>query len=108
MKRVVCGVLLLTVALAVSSFALEGKVNVLLGNPAQIAGQQLPKGEYKVAYTGDGDNAQVTLTSADKKIVVKTTAKLVDGPKMARNAIVTANGSIIEILLAGKTQSLKF
>ncbi len=99
---------MLTLALAVSSFALEGKVNVSLSRPAQIAGQQLPQGEYKVVFTGAGNDAQVTLTSADRKTVVKATAKVVEGAKAQNTAIVTDNGILKEILLGGKTQSLVF
>ncbi len=108
MKRIVCGVVLLTLILAVSSFALEGKVSVSLSTPAQLAGQQLPKGEYKVVFTGTENDVQVTLTSADRKTVVKTTAKIVDGPKVLHTAIVTDSGSVKEILLAGKTKFLRF
>ncbi len=108
MKRIVCGVVLLTLILAVSSFALEGKVNILLGGSSQLAGQQLPRGEYKVVFTGDGKDVQVTLTSADGKTVVKAAAKLVDGARARKTAVVTDNGAIIEILLGGKTQSLVF
>lgn len=108
MKRIVCGVVLLVMAIAVSSFALEGKVSIVLNQPAQLAGQQLPQGEYKVSFTGTGNEAKVTLTSADKKTVATANAKVVEGAKANRTAVVVGDGSLKEIILRDKTQSLVF
>ncbi len=109
MKRFVCGVLILTFILSVGAFALEGKASIKVLSPVQIAGKQVATGDYKLSYTGSGNDVQVTLTSADKKTVVTANAKLVSGAKGNSNAIVASTDGIVkEIRLAGKSEVLVF
>ncbi len=109
MKRLVCSVLLLTLLFSLSAFALEGKANIRISNPAQFGGKQLPAGDYKLAFTTTGKDAQVTITSADKKTTVTSSATLVEGPKASRDAVVIDDtGAVKEIWMAGKTQRLTF
>lgn len=109
MKRLVCGVLVLTFVLSVGAFALDGKASIKVLTPVQLAGKQVAIGDYKLSYTGTGNDVQVTLTSADKKTVVTATAKLGSGTKGNSNAIVASTDGIVkEIRLAGKSEVLVF
>jgi hypothetical protein len=109
MKKLVCYVLLITLMFSLSAFAATGTAKIELGTPALVAGKQLPQGEYKVTWTGEGKDVQVTLTSADKRTTVTAPAKIVEGAKARTNQVVrNGDGALKEIWFGGRTQSLAF
>jgi hypothetical protein len=109
MKRIVCCVLLVIFAFSFSAFAMTGSGKVHFGNTTLVAGKQLPQGDYKVTWSGDGKDVQVTLTSEDKRTAVTAPAKIVEGPKAQTTQVVREdNGKLIEIRFGGKTQGLAF
>ena len=61
MKRF-SSLLILSTVLAVSAFAADGgSGKITLDNAVKVGSTELPAGNYKVTWTGSGDNAQVTL-----------------------------------------------
>ena len=81
MKRF-SSLLILSTLLAVAAFAANGgSGKVSLDSAVKVGSTELPAGDYKVTWTGSGDNAQVTLKQG--KISATTTAKIVE---VRRNA----------------------
>jgi len=79
--------------MGVAAFAGEnGSGKIHLDSAVKVGSVELPAGEYKVTWTGSGDNTQVTLKQG--KITATTTARLVDEQRR-NDAIVTKsdNGS---------------
>jgi len=61
MKRLSSLLILLTM-ISIAAFAAEGgSGKVSLDSAVKVGSTELPAGEYKVTWTGSGDNAQVTL-----------------------------------------------
>ncbi len=98
MKRF-AGIASVLVLLAVPMFGSSKKPqNVIIPEKVQIGSTQLPAGDYKLAWTGDGPTVQATLSTKDGKTVVAFTAK----------ATQTKNGDIgIDVNTDGGVSSLK-
>ena len=76
MKRF-SSLLILSTLLAVGAFAAnEGSGRVTLDSAVKVGSTELPAGNYKVTWTGSGENAQVTLKQG--KTSATTTAKVVE------------------------------
>jgi hypothetical protein len=109
MKTLVCCVLLITFMFSLNAFAATGSAKIELGATTLVAGKQLPQGFYKVTWSGEGNDVQVTLSSLDKRITVTTPAKIVEGSKPRTNMIVrNEDGTLKAIAFGGKAQSLAF
>jgi hypothetical protein len=109
MKKLICCVLFIIFMFSLSAFAVTGSAKVELGAPTLVAGKQLPQGNYKLTWTGEGKDVQVTITSADKLTMVTAPAKIIEGPKAHTNQVVrNGDGSLKEIWFDGKTQALSF
>jgi hypothetical protein len=109
MKKLVGCVVVMTLLFSLSAFAATGSGKIELGVPTLVAGKELPKGEYKLTWAGEGKDVQVTLTSADKRTTVTAPAKIVEGAKARMNQVVrNGDGSLKEIWFGGKAQSLAF
>jgi len=88
MKRF-SSLLILSTSLAVTVFAAEeGSGKVTLGRSVKAGSTELPAGDYKVTWTGSGDNAQVTLKQGNT--IATTTAQVV-AARHANDAIATKN-----------------
>ena len=75
MKRF-SSLLILSTLLAVGAFAADGgRGKVRLDSAVKVGATELPAGDYKVTWTGSGDNAQVTLKQG--KTSATTTAQIV-------------------------------
>lgn len=75
MKRFV-GYAAVLALLSAPAFAAKNSETINIAEPVTVGTTQLPAADYKVTWTGNGSNAQVTL--AHGKSVVTLPAKLVD------------------------------
>jgi hypothetical protein len=76
MKRF-SSLLILSTMFSLMAFAADGgSGKVLLNSAVKVGSTELPAGEYKVTWTGSGDNAQVTLKQG--KTTATTTAQVVE------------------------------
>jgi hypothetical protein len=88
MKRF-SSLLILSTLLAVSAFAADGgSGKVSLASSVKVGSTELPAGDYKVTWTGSGDNAQVTLKQG--KTTATTTAQVVE-VRHNNDAVATKN-----------------
>jgi hypothetical protein len=76
MKRFVSSIILLTMVSAAAFAADGGSGKIRLDSTVRVGSTELPAGDYKVTWTGTGDNTQVTLTQGKTKAT--TSAQLVD------------------------------
>lgn len=109
MKKIVGLVLVSLFVLSIAAFADTGSAKVVFGAPTLLSGKQMPAGDYKVTWTGEGNEVQVTITSADKKISTTVPAKVIEGPKAFANLVIrNGDGSLKELWFNGKTKALAF
>lgn len=110
MKKLICVVLMAVFSLSAFAVATAGKASVTLSSPAQLAGKQLAPGNYKLTWTGEGNEVKVTIVNSFKQEVVTAAAKLVDRPQTAPdNAVIKGDdGSIKQVLFSGKKMSIVF
>jgi len=88
MKRF-SSLLILSTLLAVTAFAANGgSGKITFDSAVKVGSTELPAGDYKVTWTGSGDNAQVTLKQG--KTSTTTTAQVVEVRHTA-DAISTKN-----------------
>lgn len=108
MKKIVCCVMLIGM-FALSAFAASGTAKLKLMSPGLIAGKQLTAGDYKMTWTGEGNDVQVTIVSG-KNTVLTAPAKLIEMANTpANDAVVkTADGSITQVRFGGKKAALSF
>jgi hypothetical protein len=80
--------------MAVAAFAADsGSGKIHLDSAVKVGSDQLPAGDYKVSWTGTGDNAQVTLTQG--KVKATTSARVVaERRKSDAVGTKTDNGSL--------------
>jgi len=71
------GFALILASLSVPSFAAKNSQNITLTDAVKVGTTQLPAGDYKVTWTGAGQNVQVTIADRGKNTVT-VPAKLVD------------------------------
>jgi uncharacterized protein YcnI len=69
----------------------KDSANVDLNQPVEVAGAQLPSGQYKVTWEGTGPNITVNFTK-DKKTIASAPAKLV-GNSMDEQAVETTTAA---------------
>ncbi len=94
MKRIFAYALILG-SLAVPAFAAKDSQSLTLTTPVTVGSKVLPAGNYKVSWTGAGQNVQVTIAQNGKS-AVSVTAKMVDADN-GHVAIVTSsvNGATV-------------
>jgi hypothetical protein len=68
MKRFAGLIILLTIVAAGAVAADGGSGKVRFDSAVKVGSTELPAGEYKVTWTGTGDNTQVTLTQGKTKV----------------------------------------
>ena len=81
MKRISVLLILLTTISLTAFAANAGSGKVSFDSPVKVGSTELPAGDYKVTWTGSGDNAQVTLKQG--KTSATTAARIVE---VRRNA----------------------
>lgn len=110
MKKLICVVLVALFSLSAFAAGTAGKASMSLTAPAQLAGKQLAPGNYKLQWTGEGNEVKVTVLNSNKKEVVTASAKLVDRPQAASDDAVVKgeDGSIKQVWFGGKKMSLVF
>ena len=82
--------------MAVAAFAADsGTGKIHLASAVNVGSNKLPAGDYKVSWTGNADNAQVTLTQG--KVSATTSAKVVDA-RHRSDAVVTKSDNGAQIL----------
>jgi len=101
-------VIVAAVLLATSAFA----SSITVSQPMTLNGKQIAPGQYKVVYTGTGQDVQVNLLKG-KNTVASAPAKIEERENKARfDAVVTddngGNHEIKQIMLGGKKQVLVF
>ena len=104
-------VLALAVLVATSAFAGSNKGTLHLSEAAQVNGQSVPAGEYQLRWEGTGSNVEVSFMQG-KKVVTKTTAKVVELKSAFGNdaAVVdrsSATPAVTEVRFAGKKYALE-
>ena len=98
------------VLLASSAFA-ANKASFRLMQPADVAGKQLPAGNYNVQWDGSGNSVQVNITQG-KKQVASTTASVVQMQTKASDDSALINTkpdgsrSLAQLRFRGKTFAL--
>jgi hypothetical protein len=103
-------VLGLALLLATIAFA-SNKGSLQLSEPVNVAGKQLPAGDYSVKWEGNGPNVELSILKG-KAVVTKAPARLVDLSRTAgTDAAVTkvnsdGSKSLAEIRFSGKKQAL--
>ena len=76
MKRIASLMILLTMISAAAFAADSGSGKIRLDSAVKVGSTELPAGDYKVTWSGSGDNTQVTLTQGKTKATA--TAQLVE------------------------------
>jgi hypothetical protein len=100
----------LTLLLAASAFA-SSKGSLQLSEPVNVAGKQLPAGDYSLRWEGNGPNVELSILKG-KAVVTKAPARLVDLSRSpSSDAAVTkinsdGSRSLSEIRFSGKKQAL--
>jgi hypothetical protein len=105
MKYMMC-VLIAIIALSMSAFAVTGSMNLI--SAGKLNGTQLNPGSYKVSWTGEGSNVQVSIQGKGVKMTVPAT--VVTTPKKSDRDMVlkNADGTVQEVHFGGKNIVLKF
>lgn len=101
--------LILTMVLSVAAVAANNtNGNMSLISAGKLNGTQLTSGSYKVSWTGEGNNVQVTIKG--KGVNVTAPAAVVTSEKSADHdaVIKSADGTIQEVQFGGKKTVLKF
>jgi hypothetical protein len=75
MGRIASLMILLTMVTAAAFAADSGSGRIRLDSAVKVGSTELPAGEYKVTWTGTGDNAQVTLTQGKSKATATAQVK---------------------------------
>ena len=88
-KHLLLAAIVLTPVLAFAKT--KDSANVDLNQPVEVAGAQLPSGQYKVTWEGNGPNVTVNFTK-DKKTIATAPAKLV-GNSINEQAVETATAA---------------
>ena len=109
MSKAKIGVVAAFLLLAFSvAFAASNSTSINLGTAATVAGQKLAPGEYKVSWTGDGDNAKVTFKSGGTSITAPAKITKADFPAASTSFVTTQSGELTQIRPGGKSTNLTF
>jgi hypothetical protein len=95
MKRFL-GFALLIASLSAPAFAAKNSQDITFTDAVRIGSTQLPAGNYKVSWTANGSNAQVSIAERGKTVVT-IPAKLVDA-KNGHVALLTNTVGGVEVL----------
>jgi hypothetical protein len=95
MKRIF-GFALILASLSVPALAAKNSQTVTFGDPVKVGSTQLPAGDYKVSWTGNGSSVQVTIADKSKNAVT-VPAKLVDA-KNGHVAVLTNTVGGVSVL----------
>jgi len=103
-------VLALALLATTGAFAAGSSGPLHLSEAAQISGQSLPAGDYKVSWEGTGSNVELSVMQG-KKVVAKVPAKLLESKDASPydSAVVDRGAkpaTVKEIRFAGKKYSL--
>jgi len=90
------GFALLVASLSVPAFAAKNSQNVTFTDAIRVGSTQLPAGDYKVTWTANGSNAQVTIAEKGRASVT-VPAKLIDA-KNGHVAVLTNSVGGVEVL----------
>ena len=93
----------------VTAFAFAANsIHVQISAPIQLNGTELGPGDYKVAWTAEGEKATVILSSGKTKVTAD--AKVVENAHpMTQNAVVRDdNNQLKRVLIGGKKTALVF
>jgi hypothetical protein len=90
------GFALLVASLSVPAFAAKNSQNVTFTDAIRVGSTQLPAGDYKVTWTANGSNAQVTIAEKGRASVT-VPAKLIDA-KNGHVAVLTNTVGGVEVL----------
>ena len=90
------GFALLVASLSVPAFAAKNSQNVTFTDAIRVGSTQLPAGDYKVTWTANGSNAQVTIAEKGRASVT-VPAKLIDA-KNGHVAVLTNSAGGVEVL----------
>jgi hypothetical protein len=107
MKRFLSLLTVLSMVTIAAIAADAGSGSVKLDSTVKVGSQELPAGNYKVTWTGSGDNAQVTFKQG--KTSVTAPAQVVDA-KHAKDAYATKseNGARVLTEIQLRDKSLVF
>ena len=101
----------MAVLLATSAFAgSSNKGNLHLSEAAQVNGQSVPAGDYKLQWEGTGSDVEVSFMQG-KKVVTKSPARVIElkGASSSDAAVVdksSATPAVTEVRFAGKKYAL--
>ena len=88
MKRFL-SLFILSMAVALTAFAADASKSVHFDSAVKVGSTELPAGDYKVTWSGSGDNAQVTFKQG-KNVATTTTAQVLE-VRHTNNAVATRN-----------------
>ena len=94
MKKSIGSLILVTI-FSIAAFAGANSGTIKLTDTVKVGATELPAGDYKVTWTGTGDNAQVTLKQG--KYEASTTAQVVD-QKRPQDAVATKSENGARVL----------
>jgi len=90
------GFALLVASLSVPAFAAKNSQNITFTDAVRVGSTQLPAGNYKISWTANGSNAQVTIAEKGANVVT-VPAKLVDA-KNGHVAVLTNTVGGVQVL----------
>lgn len=99
MKRFL-GFAVILSSLSIPAFAAKNSQNITIADTVTVGSTKLPAGDYKISWTGDAPNVQVTLEQKDanKPVTATLPAKLV-AAKHDRTQLTTDNRSGVNTLV---------
>ena len=105
-------VLFALLVVTVGALAADGTGNLTLRYPVQLKGKQLPAGDYKVKWQGNGPSVDVTVLEGKKTVATTTaTMKELNSPAPYDSVMYKTDGqakALGEIQFGGKKSALVF
>lgn len=106
--KIIAYALILTFVLSLAAFAGDTNGNMSLISAGKLNGTQLKSGSYKVNWTGEGNNVQVTVKGNGVNLTAPATI-VTSEKKATHDAVIkAADGTIQEVQFGGKKTVLKF
>lgn len=97
--------ILIILAFSLSLFAATGSINLRV--PGTVNGTQLSAGDYKLDWTGEGENVQVNIIGKGVKVTVPASITR-SSQKLADAVVKSTDGTINEVHISGKNLIVKF